>query len=428
MKLSERDLLFPDRRTKKVYKCINKSNLSSGLCVVYPESDIAEYMSIFPKDRYNTSIFKKDQCTLDTLIIEKPIKYKLYNLEELLFLLKYEETDGKLTLENLVKISEGYKYSTFILDTTSFIELLNDLDNFKHNYAFNGVVSSLCKQLDPAHTYFYAVSLYDINSVLTNIYNEPFVGLCVSFEVLVERAIVALQRRHVQCQVSCVYTNNYDGIFYKDGEVACFEQTYVDAFRYVSFFNDIIKKYTELRKNINVEKVAADFKEHDFKIDYAAMEFMQVKAATPTKKDMPAAVIKQYEKVKSHVSKKIASATSKKLKYEQLYVDPTMDVNTEDFEAKPIATPAQNPYEYEFDECSYDDYMQDAPKLTEVQFKMPEENIVEDFFDEEEQKPKKHTKLSAAVINEVKPKSSNSVYTYANYYTLSSNTSTTTIN
>lgn len=251
MKIAERDLLFPNKKDKKVYKCIDKNDLSSGLCVIDSDCGIADFIKVFPKNKYD-SVYKKNICDLNNLIVEKVIKYKVFNFDELLFLKEYEGKE-KLDLDTLLHICKDFEYSTFIVDEEVFLDLVTYVNDAKDNFKFGGVVSTNFRALDHTQEYICAVSIYDVKAVITNIYNEPFVGICISFE-LINKGALTLGKRITAVSSHYILTNSYEGIFYKDGETVHFEHNFIETYRSFSSYTTVFKDYKQRRDKYIQEK------------------------------------------------------------------------------------------------------------------------------------------------------------------------------
>lgn len=250
MLITEKNLLFPkeviDRR---IYSCLNKKNLLLGLCKEkFVDSDCYEIVYPFPTNK-EISPWRVQVAIKNDLLIEDLVNYKVVSQEELMFMLSYEEKK-ELDLETLVDLKKEYKRCSFIVDSNTFLDLLSNLSNFSNLFKYSSLTSFInYKEMNYTNEYAYMISVFDINTVFNNIYKSAFSGVCMSFEILSMSHMLNKDRAIIK-GAYFVLTNNYKGIFYKDGRdgILDLHPDFVSIFTHMS---SKISKYNSDRKLLN---------------------------------------------------------------------------------------------------------------------------------------------------------------------------------
>ena len=250
MLITEKNLLFPkeviDRR---IYSCLNKKNLLLGLCKEkFVDSDCYEIVYPFPTNK-EISPWRVQLVSTNDLLIEDLVNYKVVSQEELMFMLSYAEKK-ELDLETLVDLKKEYKRCSFIVDSNTFLDLLSNLSNFSNLFKYSSLTSFInYKDMNYTNEYAYMISVFDINTVFNNIYKSAFSGVCMSFEILSMSHMLNKDRAIIK-GAYFVLTNNYKGIFYKDGRdgILDLHPDFVSIFTHMS---SKISKYNSDRKLLN---------------------------------------------------------------------------------------------------------------------------------------------------------------------------------
>lgn len=247
MKITEKTILFTGKSFRctqtPIYKGVIKGSLEAGFCIEDPNSsEYCLFTSIFPQNkgenpRTINAISKQDLILSDTIF-----KSKVFTQEELDFLMAYDEVET-LDLNFLVDLCKGMDLSTFVLSDTTFMRILDDIYAFKKKYKYNSTVASPThKELSPEFEYIYTISIQDMGSVFTDVYKQGLQGICMSLEII-NITNIEQGKRPFAVTSYLLFTNNYEGIFYRDGVSNVLPEG-VDT----SYIGPYIKHYNKYKK------------------------------------------------------------------------------------------------------------------------------------------------------------------------------------
>lgn len=350
MVLSEKNLLFPQEINRRIYSCLDKNTLLLGICT---EKDLFSNsrLMVCPFPQYKTvSPWSIRTINEDALHVGELINYKVFSQDELFFLLGYEDKK-QLNLNTLVDLRQDYSRCSFEVSELVFLDLLKDTNRFSNCFKYSSLVNGTSyKDFDYTKEYKYLISIFDTNTVLHNIYESAFSGVCISFDILDNNQIL-IKRKPFTKGVYFIFTNSYNGIFYKDGK---------DNILNVGF--DIGPLYLNLLSKLdkyNSQRAA-------FLVKKASIEEQNKVAAPAVKKD-----------------KKVSDILDIKLSYEEhsLYEDDASlyedDVLEEDIPVEAVfkdvheeAVPTKKHFlEEAFIEANYKDHVTIAQKMMAKQAK-----------------------------------------------------------
>ncbi len=219
MKITENFMLGTNRdsvNSKVAYKSIHKDKLNPTICVKWDQPDRVLSFSQFAignVEAWSPVIFKSKDLIKTS---SEPIKHRIYNKDEIEFLLAYEEYK-KLDLDLLLKLSEEHSRCTFVVKEKEFLDLFSALANFSGNFKYIHE-KQVFKDLTGINSNcILLVSFYDMNTFMFDLYGKKPKGLGISFEFLNKEQSNTFP--YVYSGVYLLLTNEYEGVFYKDGQV-----------------------------------------------------------------------------------------------------------------------------------------------------------------------------------------------------------------
>jgi len=247
MKITEKSILFTGKSFRctqtPIYKGFIKGSLEAGFCIEDPSnSEYYLFTSIFPQNKGENPRTVNAIPKQALLLSDTVFKSKVFTQEELDFLMAYDEVET-LDLNFLVDLCKGMDLSTFVLSDTTFMHILDDIYSFKKKYKYNSTVASPThKELSPEFEYIYTISIQDMGSVFTDVYKQGLQGICMSLEII-NITNIEQGKRPFAVTSYLLFTNNYEGIFYRDGVSNVLPEG-VDT----SYIGPYIKHYNKYKK------------------------------------------------------------------------------------------------------------------------------------------------------------------------------------
>ncbi|MBV5346786.1 hypothetical protein JZU46_00990 [bacterium] len=247
MKITEKNMLFPGLGTGDIHSCITKENLTKGLCIKDSHSNnVYYYMTTFPSNKH-TRPWAIDHISSHDLYIEEKIVHKVFSMEEMLFMKDYINYAGAVDFNLLLELSRDYKRCSFFVDYKVFSDLSLNLTKFGANFKHKSTIATpTYKEISESTEHVYCISLYDINSIFTNVYKKEFSGVGVSFEIFNTKSMFN-HRSACSQAVYTIFTDNYEGIFYRDGKDKILHDG-IDYSHIYGFLMSSVERYEKGRK------------------------------------------------------------------------------------------------------------------------------------------------------------------------------------
>lgn len=197
-----------------------------------------------------------------------PAKHKVFNDDELDFILGYEEIK-ELSLDMLHELAKNHDRCSFVVKDSVFLKLLNGLAAFTGNFKYSSnVFNHEGSFLRLAQNAIFVISLYKLHTFVFDLYGNKPEGCGISFEILDKQNSISFPK--ITIGFYLLLSNVYEGVFYVDGKNVIPMNTpdFKNRHRY---FKDIIElcHANKVKKNIETaEHTQSVFAEDDDYINY----------------------------------------------------------------------------------------------------------------------------------------------------------------
>ncbi len=219
MKITEALMLGTGAKSaisKVAYKSIHKNNLNPIVCVMWDRANTVLGFSQFALgnvEAWAPNIFNSKDLIKTS---STPTKHRVYNKDEIEFLLAYEE-HKKLELELLLKLSEEHARCTFVVTKREFLDILLETSNFSRNYKYTHKEELTRDLAGIASNCTLIISFYKMNTFVFDLHSKKIEGLGISFEFLNTQQSTTFP--NVYSGIYLLFTDVYEGVFYKDGQI-----------------------------------------------------------------------------------------------------------------------------------------------------------------------------------------------------------------